>query len=87
MTVQSATAHTRRARGRLSVRPPAVRTSASRARDWHTEKERERGAPTLARNTSANQHVHSSSPGLLPDIRGQTAVLKHFNIYTVVTAV
>lgn len=35
MSVQSATAHTRRAHGRLSVRPPAVRTSASGARDWY----------------------------------------------------
>lgn len=33
MSVRSATAHTRRARGRSSVRPPAVRTSASGARD------------------------------------------------------
>lgn len=35
MSVQSVTARMRRARGRLSGRPPAARMSASRTRGWH----------------------------------------------------
>lgn len=82
MSAQSATAHTRKARGRLSVKPPAVRTSASGARDWHGD---ERG--TLARNTSAEPHAHSQPFTQSTGHQGRTAPLKHFSINTVVTPV
>lgn len=76
MSVQSATAHTRRAHGRLSVRPPAVRTSASGARDWHQSE------GTLARNTSANPHVNSRPFTKSTGHQGRTAALEHFSIYS-----
>lgn len=59
MSAQSATAHTRRARGRSSGRPPAVKTSASGAKD---------GRPQLGRWGTGR----TKAPGLsarLPDIR------------------
>lgn len=65
-SARSATAHTRKAHGRLSVRPPAVRTSASGAKDWEQE------------NTSANPHVNSWPFTQSTGHQGRTAALEHF---------
>lgn len=81
MSAQSATAHTRRAHGRLSVKPPAVPTSASRARDWHSE------GGGRWHTTTTPVHVNSRPFTRTAGHQGLTAALEHFSVYTVLTPV
>lgn len=60
MTAQSATARMRRARGRSSGRPPAVKTSANKAKDWHRW-----GGPEEVTPSPNHMHTLGLSPSPL----------------------
>lgn len=77
-SAQSATARTRRARGRLSVRPPAVRTSASGARDWRL---RVGGRRDTAGHADARPHESSWPFTQTTGHQGRTAAREYFRIY------